>query len=156
MGAAPIVPANRITMCLVVAPAVSPAPSIGHAIVRAAGKRNSKPHCVRNDPSFSTLGVIVRYPQVEATKFTEVGFHGRDVDQIIRDLVDNSIVMMRQRMRKQLREQIERAVEDRLLVALVGEGGSEQTKEAFRDLLRWGWLGMDLQGGENCCGWELM
>jgi hypothetical protein len=36
------------------------------------------------------------WPQVEATKFTEVGFHGRDVDQIIRDLVDNAIIMMRQ------------------------------------------------------------
>lgn len=58
--------------------------------------------------------------QVEATKFTEVGFHGRDVDQIIRDLVDAAIVTTRARMRRQMREEIAKTVEDKILDCLVG------------------------------------
>jgi len=55
------------------------------------------------------------FVKVEATKFTEVGFHGRDVDQIIRDLVDNAISLQRQKVRVKLVKEVERAVEARLL-----------------------------------------
>jgi len=61
--------------------------------------------------------------QVEATKFTEVGFHGRDVDQIVRDLVDAAIISTRAKMRRQLRAEISRAVEDKILDSLVGPVG---------------------------------
>ena len=64
---------------------------------------------------------ILGHWQVEATKFTEVGFHGRDVDQIIRDLVDNAIVMIRQKQRRRLRREVDAAVEKRLLDALCGD-----------------------------------
>lgn len=80
------------------------------------------------------------FVKVEATKFTEVGFHGRDVDQIIRDLVDNAILMVRSRMRREQKETISKAVEDRLLAALLGEHALHETKESFRQLYREGQL----------------
>ena len=80
------------------------------------------------------------FVKVEATKFTEVGFHGRDVDQIIRDLVDNAILMVKQRMRREHAANIQKAVEDRLLYALVGEKAPADSIEAFRQLLRDGEL----------------
>lgn len=80
------------------------------------------------------------FVKVEATKFTEVGFHGRDVDQIIRDLVDNAIVMMRQRMRRDHKAAIDAAVEERIITALVGDHAGEDTKRSFRSLYRDGAL----------------
>jgi len=80
------------------------------------------------------------FVKVEATKFTEVGFHGRDVDQIIRDLVENAILMVRQRMRKEQAAAIELAVEDRLVSAMVGEHASKETVNSFRRLYREGEL----------------
>lgn len=76
------------------------------------------------------------FVKVEATKFTEVGFHGRDVDQIIRDLVDNAIIMMRQRLRREMRRAIDEAVEERILAALMGESAAADTKNSFRQLYR--------------------
>ena len=76
------------------------------------------------------------FVKVEATKFTEVGFHGRDVDQIIRDLVDNAILMVRLRMRRDHKAAIDKAVEDRLVSALVGEHATPETRAAFRQLYR--------------------
>ena len=66
--------------------------------------------------------------QVEATKFTEVGFHGRDVDQIIRDLVDAAIVSTRAKLKRQLRGEIGGAVEDRILDSLLGADGPATTR----------------------------
>ncbi|KAL4448003.1 hypothetical protein ABPG75_005222 [Micractinium tetrahymenae] len=80
------------------------------------------------------------FVKVEATKFTEVGFHGRDVDQIIRDLVDNAIIMMRQRLRREMKKAIDEAVEERILTAMVGENALPDTKKGFRDLYREGEL----------------
>jgi ATP-dependent HslUV protease ATP-binding subunit HslU len=80
------------------------------------------------------------FVKVEATKFTEVGFHGRDVDQIIRDLVDNAIIMVKQRMRREQQVAINKAVEDRLVAALVGEHATSETRAAFRQLYRDGEL----------------
>jgi ATP-dependent HslUV protease ATP-binding subunit HslU len=80
------------------------------------------------------------FVKVEATKFTEVGFHGRDVDQIIRDLVENAILMVRARLRRDNAAAIEAAVEERILGALVGEHASRDTKESFRALFREGAL----------------
>ena len=57
--------------------------------------------------------------QVEATKFTEVGFHGRDVDQIIRDLVDNAMVMTKQKLQRILRAKIAAAIEQRIIDKLM-------------------------------------
>jgi ATP-dependent HslUV protease ATP-binding subunit HslU len=76
--------------------------------------------------------------KVEATKFTEVGYVGRDVEQIIRDLVEASIQLVRGMRRKDVRVQAEAAAEDRVLVALVGSDASPGTKEAFRKKLRAG------------------
>ncbi|MFN3370873.1 MAG: ATP-dependent protease ATPase subunit HslU [Sphingomonadaceae bacterium] len=73
--------------------------------------------------------------KVEATKFTEVGYVGRDVDSIIRDLVEESIRLTREQKRGAVREAAEKAALDRLLDALVGKDASEATRLAFRDRL---------------------
>src|SRR5436189_5328692 len=78
--------------------------------------------------------------KVEATKFTEVGYVGRDVEQIARDLVEIAISMTRERLRKQVEAKAERAAEERVVTALVGENASASTKEAFRKRLRAGEL----------------
>ncbi len=78
--------------------------------------------------------------KVEATKFTEVGYVGRDVEQIIRDLVDVSVLMTRERMRKDVQAHAEMRAEERILSALVGESASKDTREKFRVMLREGKL----------------
>ena len=78
--------------------------------------------------------------KVEATKFTEVGYVGRDVEQIVRDLVEQSISMIRERRREELRASAHGAAEDRVITALVGEHASETTRESFRRKLRDGQL----------------
>jgi ATP-dependent HslUV protease ATP-binding subunit HslU len=78
--------------------------------------------------------------KVEATKFTEVGYVGRDVEQIVRDLVEVAISQTRERKRKDVRARAELAAEERVINALVGEGSSAATKEAFRKKLRAGEL----------------
>ncbi|MFC0633686.1 ATP-dependent protease ATPase subunit HslU [Brevundimonas balnearis] len=78
--------------------------------------------------------------KVEATKFTEVGYVGRDVDQIIRDLVEAALVMVRDRRRAGVRARAEGQAEARLLDALVGPGSQPTTREAFRKKLRAGEL----------------
>jgi ATP-dependent HslUV protease ATP-binding subunit HslU len=78
--------------------------------------------------------------KVEATKFTEVGYVGRDVDQIVRDLVEIAIGMVRDRRRTGVAAKAEAAAEERLLDALVGPGASPPTRDAFRRRLRAGEL----------------
>src|ERR1700687_4537005 len=78
--------------------------------------------------------------KVEATKFTEVGYVGRDVEQIIRDLVEISIALTRDRKRKDVRARAELNAEERGLNALVGPGASPATRESFRKKLRTGEL----------------
>jgi ATP-dependent HslUV protease ATP-binding subunit HslU len=78
--------------------------------------------------------------KVEATKFTEVGYVGRDVEQIIRDLVDAAIVMVREDMRERVKATAHSAAEERVIDALAGEGAREQTREMFRKKLRDGLL----------------
>jgi ATP-dependent HslUV protease ATP-binding subunit HslU len=78
--------------------------------------------------------------KVEATKFTEVGYVGRDVEQIVRDLVEVSIALTRERKRKDVQAKAQQAAEDRVLDALVGAGASAPTKETFRRKLRAGEL----------------
>jgi ATP-dependent HslUV protease ATP-binding subunit HslU len=73
--------------------------------------------------------------KIEATKFTEVGYVGRDVEQIVRDLVEASISMLRDLKRDQVRAQAEKAAEKRILDALVGDGAGEATREKFRKKL---------------------
>jgi ATP-dependent HslUV protease ATP-binding subunit HslU len=102
--------------------------------------------------------------KVEATKFTEVGYVGRDVDQIIRDLVEAALVMVRDRRRADVRARAEAAAEERILDALVGPGAQPATRDSFRTKLRAGQMddkeieialadtaspiqGMDLPGG---------
>ena len=70
--------------------------------------------------------------KVEATKFTEVGYVGRDVEQIVRDLVEVAIGLVRETRRKDLRAKAELAAEERILVALVGPAASPATRESFR------------------------
>ncbi len=74
--------------------------------------------------------------KVEATKFTEVGYVGRDVEQIIRDLVETAIHMTRERLRKQVQSKAEARAEERVLDALVGDNASKETRETFRRKLR--------------------
>jgi ATP-dependent HslUV protease ATP-binding subunit HslU len=78
--------------------------------------------------------------KVEATKFTEVGYVGRDVEQIVRDLVEVAITLTRERKRKDVRTRAQQAAEDRALDALVGANASASTKETFRRKLRAGEL----------------
>ncbi len=78
--------------------------------------------------------------KVEATKFTEVGYVGRDVDQIIRDLIESAIVMTRTARRKDVEAQAQLNAERRVIEALVGANASETTREAFRRKLRAGEL----------------
>ena len=73
------------------------------------------------------------FVKVEATKFTEVGYVGRDVEQIARDLVEEAIRLEKERRRDAVREKASEAAMDRLLTALVGDGASEATRAAFRE-----------------------
>lgn len=92
------------------------------------------------------LARLVQAPfiKVEATKFTEIGYVGRDVEQIIRDLMEVAIHMTRESLRQEVEQAAQAQVEQRLLQALVGEGASGETKEKF--LRR-------LQAGELEEGW---
>jgi len=104
--------------------------------------------------------------KVEATKFTEVGYVGRDVDQIMRDLVESALVIVRDKRRTGVKAQAEGRAEERILDALVGPGSQPATRDSFRKKLRAGELddkeieialtdtaspmpGFDLPGGGN-------
>ncbi len=78
--------------------------------------------------------------KIEATKFTEVGYVGRDVEQIIRDLVEIGIAQLRERRHRDVKARAEKAAEDRVVDALVGATSSESTRESFRRKLRDGEL----------------
>ena len=78
--------------------------------------------------------------KVEATKFTEVGYVGRDVESIVRDLVELAIMMTREKRRKEVTVQAETNAENRVLDALVGDSASDATRNAFRHKLRDGEL----------------
>lgn len=88
------------------------------------------------------LAKLARAPfiKVEATKFTEVGYVGRDVEQIIRDLVDSAIVQTRDYMREDVRTRAKAAAEERVITAIAGEDAREGTREMFRKKLRDGLL----------------
>ncbi|WP_296765435.1 ATP-dependent protease ATPase subunit HslU [Sediminimonas sp.] len=88
------------------------------------------------------LAKLARAPfiKVEATKFTEVGYVGRDVEQIIRDLVDSAIAMTREQMREEVRAAAHKAAEDRVITAIAGEDAREATREMFRRKLHAGEL----------------
>ena len=78
--------------------------------------------------------------KVEATKFTEVGYVGRDVEQIVRDLLEVGIALTRDKRRKDVQARAQLAAEERVINALVGAGASAATKDAFRRKLRAGEL----------------
>jgi ATP-dependent HslUV protease ATP-binding subunit HslU len=78
--------------------------------------------------------------KIEATKFTEVGYVGRDVDSIIRDLMETALTMVRERMRKDVNAKAEKAAEERLLDALVGKTAQDGTRATFRNKLQGGEL----------------
>jgi ATP-dependent HslUV protease ATP-binding subunit HslU len=78
--------------------------------------------------------------KVEATKFTEVGYVGRDVEQIMRDLVEIGMGMARERLRKEVEAKAELAAEERVLDALVGHSAAPETRSKFRKMLRDGEL----------------
>ncbi len=79
--------------------------------------------------------------KVEATKFTEVGYVGRDVEQIVRDLVELAIHMVREKSRKEVQAKAAVAAEERVIDALCGETASDETRQRFRAKLRQGELG---------------
>jgi ATP-dependent HslUV protease ATP-binding subunit HslU len=78
--------------------------------------------------------------KVEATKFTEVGYVGRDVEQIIRDLVESAITSVKEKMRSEVRASAELAAENRVISALAGDESREETRQKFRKMLREGQL----------------
>ena len=78
--------------------------------------------------------------KVEATKFTEVGYVGRDVEQIIRDLVEGAITNVKEKMRIEVRASAELAAENRVISALAGDEAREETRQKFRKMLREGQL----------------
>lgn len=88
------------------------------------------------------LARLARAPfiKVEATKFTEVGYVGRDVEQIVRDLVDASISMTRDHMREEVKAAAHQAAEDRVIEAIAGTDARESTRDMFRRKLKSGEL----------------
>ena len=88
------------------------------------------------------LARLARAPfiKVEATKFTEVGYVGRDVEQIVRDLVDSALLQTREQMREEVRARAERAAEDRVIEAIAGTDARDASREMFRKKLRAGEL----------------
>jgi ATP-dependent HslUV protease ATP-binding subunit HslU len=78
--------------------------------------------------------------KIEATKFTEVGYVGRDVEQIIRDLVDSAITMTREHMREEVTAKARFAAEERVISAIAGEDARSSTREMFRKKLMTGEL----------------
>jgi len=88
------------------------------------------------------LAKLARAPfiKVEATKFTEVGYVGRDVEQIIRDLVDSAIAMTREQMREEVKARAHTAAEERVIDAIAGTDARSQTRELFRGKLHRGEL----------------
>ena len=88
------------------------------------------------------LARLARAPfiKVEATKFTEVGYVGRDVEQIVRDLVENAVVMTREHMREEVKASAHAAAEDRVLDAIAGPDARGATRDMFRRKLRDGEL----------------
>ncbi|MCE8005528.1 ATP-dependent protease ATPase subunit HslU [Aestuariivita sp.] len=88
------------------------------------------------------LAKLARAPfiKVEATKFTEVGYVGRDVEQIVRDLVDAAIAMTRDYMREEVKAKAHHAAEERVIAAIAGEDAREATREMFRKKLSAGEL----------------
>ncbi|TCO73419.1 ATP-dependent protease ATPase subunit HslU [Rhodovulum euryhalinum] len=88
------------------------------------------------------LARLARAPfiKVEATKFTEVGYVGRDVEQIVRDLVDTAIAQTRDYMREEVKAAAHQAAEDRVIAAIAGTEAREQTREMFRGKLKRGEL----------------
>lgn len=88
------------------------------------------------------LAKLARAPfiKIEATKFTEVGYVGRDVEQIIRDLVDSAIAQTREFMRDEVKANARKAAEGRVLAAIAGEDAREATLEMFRKKLKSGEL----------------
>ncbi|MDP1669145.1 ATP-dependent protease ATPase subunit HslU [Phaeovulum sp.] len=88
------------------------------------------------------LAKLARAPflKVEATKFTEVGYVGRDVEQIIRDLTDAAVLETRARMRDEVRGRAHKAAEERVIEALAGSDAREATREMFRGKLKRGEL----------------
>ena len=86
------------------------------------------------------LAKLARAPfiKVEATKFTEVGYVGRDVEQIIRDLVDSAIAMTREHMREDVKARAHTAAQERVITAIAGEDAREGTREMFRKKLKSG------------------
>ncbi|WP_045388433.1 ATP-dependent protease ATPase subunit HslU [Falsirhodobacter sp. alg1] len=88
------------------------------------------------------LARLARAPflKVEATKFTEVGYVGRDVESIIRDLVDAAMIETREWMREEVKPRAAKAAEDRVIEAIAGKDAREQTREMFRQRLKAGEL----------------
>ena len=88
------------------------------------------------------LAKLARAPfiKVEATKFTEVGYVGRDVEQIIRDLIDSSIAMTREYMREEVKANAQKSAEERVITAIAGEDARDGTREMFRKKLKAGEL----------------
>ncbi|MFV2051211.1 ATP-dependent protease ATPase subunit HslU [Aliiroseovarius sp. YM-037] len=88
------------------------------------------------------LAKLARAPfiKVEATKFTEVGYVGRDVEQIIRDLVENAVTMTREQMREDVKAAAHGAAEERVIEALAGTDSRDGTRKMFRDKLKKGEL----------------
>ncbi|MGJ5617723.1 ATP-dependent protease ATPase subunit HslU [Sulfitobacter sp. MF3-043] len=107
------------------------------------------------------LAKLARAPflKVEATKFTEVGYVGRDVEQIIRDLVDGAIIMVREHMREDVKAKAEGAAEERVIDAIAGTDSRGGTREMFRKKLRAGELDntmIDLDIAETSNPFQMM
>ncbi|MBM1632932.1 ATP-dependent protease ATPase subunit HslU [Sulfitobacter mediterraneus] len=107
------------------------------------------------------LAKLARAPflKVEATKFTEVGYVGRDVEQIVRDLVDASIAMTREHMREDVKASAHKAAEERVIDAIAGTDAREGTREMFRKKLKAGELDdtmIDLELSDNSNPFQMM
>jgi ATP-dependent HslUV protease ATP-binding subunit HslU len=107
------------------------------------------------------LAKLARAPflKVEATKFTEVGYVGRDVEQIVRDLVDAAIAMTREHMREDVKASAHKAAEERVIDAIAGTDAREGTREMFRKKLKAGELDdtmIDLELADSSNPFQMM
>ena len=114
--------------------------SLGNTVIKSTAKNILMigPTGVGKTEISRRLSKLAEAPfiKVEATRFTEVGYVGRDVEQIIRDLLEIAIAIEKERMRKEVYTKAQQAAEERVLNALVGNKASVATRESFRKRLR--------------------
>eukprot|EP00955_Chlamydomonas_euryale_P031024 326160-Chlamydomonas_euryale.AAC.1 len=107
---------------------------------RLCGPRCSHTMSTAQHMPAAVLGPSLNQPQVEATKYTELGYVGRDVEDIVKDLVEVSVTLVRSRLRERIAAQTAQKAEDLILEGLLGPHADRKTLDSFREMYRSGQL----------------